>query len=202
MDEYDDNLMKWNEYHDNLMNKADNLQAEVKEVNSDAVGVIREVNAFLVGIREVNAFPICRLMYSCSKELAGVYKSPGNQEMSHDEKRLMSQKMLYKCIEDILKVPSDSVFSACKEDKDYYKYNTAMTILNERALNLNDSSLSHGGLAKVLEHYSNDIENLADYILTFRDLNINGDTDLGDNDKKLITSDSSCGCCDGPCRLA
>jgi len=192
MDEYDDNLMKWNEYHDNLMNKADNLQAEVKEVNSDAVGVIREVNAF----------PICRLMYSCSKELAGVYKSPGNQEMSHDEKRLMSQKMLYKCIEDILKVPSDSVFSACKEDKDYYKYNTAMTILNERALNLNDSSLSHGGLAKVLEHYSNDIENLADYILTFRDLNINGDTDLGDNDKKLSTSDSSCGCCDGPCRLA
>jgi len=177
MDEYDDNLMKWNEYHDNLMNKADNLQAEVKEVNSDAVGVIREVNAF----------PISRLMYSCSKELAGVYKSPGNQEMSHDEKRLMSQKMLYKCIEDILKVPSDSVFSACKEDKDYYKYNTAMTILNERALNLNDSSLSHGGLAKVLEHYSNDIENLADYILTFRDLNINGDTDLGDNDKKLDT---------------
>jgi hypothetical protein len=48
--------------------------------------------------------------------------------------------------------------------------------------------LYHGGLARVLEHYSIDIKNLSDYIGTSRKLNINGDSDLGDNDTRLDTS--------------
>jgi hypothetical protein len=160
--------------HKNRMDRADNLLDEGKEIKTETIEVIHGGNIFLIS----------ELMYSCSEGLAGVYTSPGNLEMSHDEKRIMAQGMLYGCIKDILKIPS-------KKDKDSLKYikdSTTMIILNERALNLNDVSLSHGGLEKVLEYYSIDIKNLSDYIETSRKLNINGNTDLGDNDKKLDTS--------------
>ena len=171
---YQSDFVKMDEYHDNLMKRVDNLRDEGEKVEEDALEAIRGGNAFLIS----------KLMYSCSEGLAGVYTSPGNREMSHNEKRIMAEGMVKKCIDDILKIPS-------KGDEDSLTYindSTTMIILKEQALNLNDASLSHGGLARVLEHYSIDIKNLSDYIETSRKLNINGDSDLGDNDKKLDTS--------------
>ena len=90
--------------HNNLMDRTDDLREEVKEVKTETLEVIGELNAF----------QISKLMTSCSEGLLGVYTSPGNREMSHDEKRIMAQGMLYRCMEDILKVPSKD-----DEDKDY-----------------------------------------------------------------------------------
>ena len=153
------------EYHDNLMARADNLLDEGKEIKTETIEVIDGINAFHCG-------DIVKLIYSCSDGLAGVYTSPGNREMSHDEKRIMAEGMVNKCIEDILEVSQLGLTHTADS--------TAMNILNEQALNLNDASLSHDGLARVLKHYSLDIKNLADYIKNSRDLNINGDSDLGD----------------------
>jgi hypothetical protein len=151
-----------------------------------------------------NAFhcgDIVELLYSCSERLAGVYTSPGNKEMSHDEKRIMAKGMVEKCIEDITEVSQLGLTHTADSN--------AIDVLNDRVLQLANSGVSlkkpqlnnEDKLQAIVTYVSDDIKRLADYIGTSRDLNINGDSDLGDNDNELTTYDSPCESCDGNCNL-
>jgi hypothetical protein len=65
---------------------------------------------------------------------------------------------------------------------------------------LSNIRMENGRINKVLEGYSIDLDSLAKHVAKSRDLNINGNSDLGDNDKELVTSDSPCASCDGTCK--
>ncbi len=125
---------------------------------------------------------IVELLYSCSERLSGVYTSPGNREMSHDEKRIMAKGMVEKCIEDIVEVSQLGLT--------HTKDSNAIDVLKDRVLQLANSGVSlkkpqlnnEDKLQAIVTYVSDDIKRLADYIGTSRDLNINGDSELGDND--------------------
>ncbi len=147
------------------MDDYEKLRNEVKEVLSESEEVIAGIKAFHCG-------DIVNIIYSCSEQLGRVYTSPGNLEMSHDEKRIMAENMINESMEAILDVSRLGLT--------YTVDSTAMLMLRERADELRTSKVSGPGLETVLKHYSRDIRNLADYVNKSRDLNINGDSDLGD----------------------
>ena len=185
--------------------KMDNYKKDLNTVIGETDQVIDEINAFHCG-------DIVELLYFCSERLAGVYTSPGNKEMSHDEKRIMAKGMVEKCIEDIVEVSQLGLT--------YTADSNAIDVLNDRVLQLSNSSGSlkkpqihnENKLQAIVTYVSDDIKRLADYIRTSRDLNINGDSNLGDNDKSLVridpfkieleyaaraTHESPCESCDG-----
>lgn len=168
------------------MDKYEQLRNEVKEVLDESSQVIEDINDFHCG-------DIVKIIYSCSDRLGSVYTSPGNREMSHDEKRIMAEKMINKCMEDILDVSQLGLT--------YTADSTTMLMLRERASKLSTSRVSGPGLETVLKHYSRDIKSLADYVSNARDLNINGDSDLGDTPVYDFEEvDSKCLNCPGNCK--
>ena len=170
------------------MDKYEKHKQDFEEIVAETDQVIEEINAFHCG-------DIVKIMNYCSEKLGSVYTSPGNREMSHDEKRLMAKRMVDKCMEDILE---DSQLGLT-----YTADSTMMLMLRERANNLGNSRLSGPGLERTLKHYSRDIKSLADYVSNSRDLNINGDSDLGDApsyDSEQGTPSSPCDGCKGNCK--
>ena len=164
------------------------LRREVSEFIDETDQVLQEIDAFHCG-------DIVQIMYSCSEQLDSVYTSPGNREMSHDEKRLMAKRMVNKCVEDIIEVSQLGLT--------YTADSTTVLMLRERVNKLDKSRLSGSGLERTLKHYSMDIKNLADYVSNSRDLNINGDSDLGDTpsyDSEQSVLNSPCVNCKGNCK--
>ena len=168
------------------MDKYEQLRNEVKDFLDESDQVIQEIDGFHCG-------DIVKLLYSCSERLSGVYTSPGNKEMSHDEKRIMARNMINKCMDEIIDVSRIGLT--------YTADSTTMLMLRERADKLSTSSVSGPGLEQSLKHFGEDIKNLADYVSNARDLNINGDSDLGDvpvYDSEDV--DSKCLNCSGNCK--
>ncbi|MDP6845427.1 MAG: hypothetical protein QF460_00485 [Candidatus Nanoarchaeia archaeon] len=158
------------------MDKYEQLRNEVKEVLDESDQVIQEIDGFHCG-------DIVKLLYSCSERLSGVYTSPGNKEMSHDEKRIMAKGMVEKCIDDIVEVSQLGLTHTADSN--------VIDVLNDRVLQLDNSAFllkkpqvnNEDKLQAIVTYVSDDIKRLADYVGTSRDLNINGDSNLGDEEE-------------------
>ena len=162
MDEYE---------HNNLMDRADNLLNEGKEVKTETEQVIQDLEAFPYG-------KIAKIINTCSTQIMGLTTS-GSDQMSYNEKRVRAGEYL--------NTAKDALIVQNYNGRKHLGDSDSFDLMNRISEELSNTQMENDRLTGKLVGYARDLDKLENYIETSRDLNINGDTDLGDNDKKLDT---------------
>ena len=160
-------------------------------------------------IRDLEEFPygnIAKIINTCSTQIIGLTTS-GSDQMSHNAKRIRAGEYITGAMEKIL--DKNHVGLTFTADSDSFD------LMNRISGELSGTQLENGRINKVLEGYSIDLDSLANHVAKSQDLNINVDSDLGDNDNNLAkvdpvkielkyvtqaTPDSPCESCDGKCK--
>lgn len=173
----------------------------------------REVSEFIKEtdqvIEDLEEFPygkIAKIINTCSTQIRGLTTS-GSEQMSHNEKRTRASEYLNRAMERILDENYLGLTFAADSD--------SFDLMNRISGKLSDTRMENGKITGKLVGYSRDLDKLENYIVKSQDLNINVDSDLGDNDNHLAkvdpvkiklkyaaqaTPDSPCAGCKGNCK--
>ena len=179
---------------------------EYEKHKQDFEEIIAETDQVILNLEEFPYGKIARIINTCSTQIMGLTTS-GSAQMSHNEKRVRAGEYLNGAMERIL--DENYVGLTFTADSDSFD------LMNRISGELSGTQLENGRINKVLEGYSIDLDSLANHVAKSQDLNINVDSDLGDNDNNLAkvdpvkielkyvpqaTPDSPCESCDGKCK--
>lgn len=161
------------------MDEYEKHKQDFKEIIAETDQVIQELKEFPYG-------KIAKIINTCSTQIKGLTTS-GSDQLSHSEKRVRAEEYINGAMERILdendvglirKITSNKgsgviseVFTAHSDSFDL------MTLISQE---LGNTQLENGRINRVLEGYSMDLDSLANYVAKSRDLNISGNSDLGD----------------------
>jgi len=146
------------------MDEYGRLRAEVEDVLVKTDEVIQDLNEFPYG-------KISKIINTCSTQIRGLITS-GSDQMSYSEKRVRAGEYLNGAMERIL--DENYVGLTFTADSDSFD------LMNRISGELSGTQLENGGINKVLEGYSIDLDSLANHVAKSRDLYISKDSDLGD----------------------
>jgi len=160
---------------------------EYEKHKQDLNKLLDETDQVIQNLEEFPYRKIAKIINTCSTQIRGLTTS-GSDQMSYIEKRVRAEEYLNGAMERILDENYVGLTFAADSD--------SFDLMNRISRELSDARMDNNRLTGKLVGYSRDLDKLENYIENFRDLNINGNSDLGDNDKELVTSDSPCASCD------
>ena len=146
---------------------------------------------------DLEEFPygkISKIINTCSTQIMGLTTS-GSDQMSHNEKRVRAREYLDTAKNALI----DKNYVGLTHLGDSDSFDLMTRISGE----LRNNQMENGRINGVLEGYSIDLDSLANHVKTSRDLNINGDSDLGDTpsyDSEQSTPESPCDSCKVNCK--
>jgi len=160
---------------------------EYEKHKQDFEEIIAETDQVILNLEEFPYGKIARIINTCSTQIMGLTTS-GSAQMSHNEKRIRAGEYITGAMEKIL--DKNHVGLTFTADSDSFD------LMNRISGELDNTQLENGRIDTVLENYSMDLKSLAKHVETSRDLNINGDSDLGDTPIYELEEDRTCTNCE------
>ena len=161
------------------MDEYEKHKQDFKEIIAETDQVIQELKEFPYG-------KIAKMINTCSTQIKGLTTS-GSDQMSHNEKRVRAEEYINGAMERILdendvglirKITSNKGSGVISEV--FTEHSDSFDLMTLISQELGNKQLENGRINRVLKGYSMDLDSLANYVAKSRDLNISGNSDLGD----------------------
>ena len=151
---------------------------EYEKHKQDLNKLLDETDQVIQNLEEFPYRKIAKIINTCSTQIMGLTTS-GSDQMSYNEKRVRAGEYL--------NTAKDALIVQNYNGRKHLGDSDSFDLMNRISEELSNTQMENDRLTGKLVGYARDLDKLENYIETSRDLNINGDTDLGDNDKKLDT---------------